>query len=178
MATDNTNGYEIRPSTEYFFAAFKDAFNHTWSKFLADDQKTEIVTFLTNDVTAFAMYMAFTVDGVRQLREQVFTNANVRDFILGVASAFYARISRMETEWAMLCERLVNSYSAGSHAVTDAVKDDYVAMPDPIAERMPDSKDVRGFIFSNRWLVVLCMIDQCITLGDVILLQPPGKKQK
>jgi hypothetical protein len=155
------------PSTDYYFERFRDAFTHTWLKFVAGEAKEGILKF-GGEIMGTAMFYAFTPAQLESLIEMVFKNQHVRDFVLSLTAIYHARIDRDAQEWNTLVERLAVSYDVT--AVQTASPDfdpKYRLMPNVYADRMPRREDIQGYLAGNRWLVVVCMIDQCITVGDL-----------
>lgn len=165
----NDNPVEI-PSTDYYFERFRDAFTHTYLKFVDGVSKEGILKF-NSEILSTSLYYAFTPAQLESLISMVFTNQAVRDFVLTLTSCYYARIDRGALEWNTLVERLANSYSVTMvHTVNPEFDPKYRLVPNVYAERLPEAADILGYLSANRWLVVLCMIDQCMNLADVTVL--------
>lgn len=168
------------PSTDYYFQHFRDAFSHTYMKFVESQGKEAIMNVLGTNVISTSLYVAFTPSPLESLVDLVFRNNYVRDFILTLSGIFYMRIDRGGLEWNTLVERLALSYAVTTVHTTNAEEFDnkYRLIPNVYSERLPEFKDIQGYLQGNRWLVVLCMIDQCITMGDLLLMasaKPPKK---
>jgi len=149
-------------------------------KFVESQGKEAIVAALGQSVIGTSMFYAFISGQLETLVDIVFRSNYVRDFILTLTSVFYMRIDRGSLEWNTLVERLTLSYGVATVHTTQAgdFNSKFRLIPNVYAERLPDNADIAGYLQGNRWLVVLCMIDQCITLGDLSVMtsaKPPKK---
>lgn len=156
------------PSTDYYTERFRDAFTHTWLKFVGTEAREGILKFCGESIIGTSMFYSFTPGQLETLIDMVFKNAHVRDFVLTLSTMFHMRIDRGALEWNTLVDRLASSYSVMVvHQDVGGINPKYQLVPGVYAERLPEMNDIQGYLSANRWLVILCMIDQCITIGDM-----------
>lgn len=157
------------PLTDYYFERFRDAFTHTWVKFVGTEERTSLLKFCGENILGTSMFYSFTPSQLETLIDTVFTNATVRDFILTLSAMFHMRIDRGELEWNTMVERLALSYNVTVvHTRQPETFDGkYRLIPNVYADRLPDEADILGYLSANRWLVTVCMIEQCMTIGDI-----------
>lgn len=153
--------------------AFRDAYDHTLSHFPDTPRRDTILKFVSGITMQYAMYLAFTSDGLVKMIKSVFGNDTVRDFTLRLTGAFFARLGVSERDASNLHEVLASAMCVFPATRVDVDKD-IIAIPEELRMRLPEYEDVRSLLLANKWLVAIVMISLYlrIELEDT----KPGKR--
>lgn len=98
------------------------------------------------------LYSFLTPDGIDTYRRIVFTNANNRDLIFAIYSAFVARYSNRQEDLEALHELIARSgalFSQGSEASL---------MPEELSTRMMTYDEILELLDGNPWIVCCSLI--------------------
>lgn len=98
------------------------------------------------------LYSFLTPDGIETYRNKVFTNANARDLIFSVYSAFVARYSNREEDLQALNELIARSGALFSQESKNDL------MPEELSTRMMTYDEILELLNDNPWIVSISLI--------------------
>jgi len=108
------------------------------------------------------LYSFLTVDGIDTYHRKVFTNANTRDLIFSIYSAFVARYSNKQEDLEALNELIARSGALFCQETNSSL------MPEELSSRMMTYDEILEVLSSNPWVVCVSLIlmywNQGITL--------------
>lgn len=134
--------------------AVTDAFEHVMAQFIGESA-TRVRGFLLQFTCSTSFYMAFSPNEFKQLMDTIFTQSDVRDFVMRVTSAFHARFGDGHAQYHSLLETLAWSYSQKD---PDPAVKAYLAIPEAISSRMPSRDDIANTLKANKWLVTMALL--------------------
>jgi hypothetical protein len=137
--------------------AFRDAYDHTLSHFPDITRRNTVLKFVSGITMQYAMYLAFTSDGLIRTMKDVFSNDIVRDFVLRLTGAFFTRLGVSEKDVNDLPEVLASAMCVFP-APSSSISLDTIAIPDELKTRLPEYEDVKTLLLTNKWLVTLVMV--------------------
>lgn len=134
--------------------AVTDAFDHVMAQFIGESA-TRVRSFLLQFTCSTSFYMAFSPNEFKQLMDTIFTQSDVRDFVMRVTAAFHARFGDGHAQYNSLLETLTWAYNQKD---PEPSLRGYMAIPEAIASRMPSREDVANLLKANKWLVTMALI--------------------
>jgi hypothetical protein len=137
--------------------AFRDAYDHTLSHYPDVTRRNAILKFVSGIVMQYAMYLAFTSDGLIKTMKNVFGNDTVRDFTLRLTGAFFVRLGISERDTNNLPEILASAMCVFP-AISANIDPGTVAIPEELKTRLPEYEDVKALLLANKWLMTIAMI--------------------
>lgn len=127
-----------------------NAYDHTLSMVVSEDGKAQVQSFILTLCSDISIHSVFTTAGGSKMVDLVFEISQVRDFVFRLTSEFYTRFGSGDEGSLMktLCNSLCVFSSAGK---------ENTLIPDSIASRLPEWKDIAEILRENKWLVVLTL---------------------
>lgn len=118
-------------------------------------------------------YLLVTTEGIQHAMKLVFTSASRQDFIMTLSFVFFSRWGHSPDDFSGLVENLARGATqsgvpivvvAGHESIRSI---DYRATPEAIADRLTEYEDARLILSANQWLVVVLMIQLCISIPAI-----------
>lgn len=133
---------------------FQEANGFCWEG-AGENTKKQMIPFLINRIAADVTPAMMTPTGINRLREQVFGNAQIRDYILKLSYVFFSRWAVSDTAVKALAANLSRGLSQTPY---DIEEKSAPVTPEDIMKRLGKREDIHLALISNPWLMIVVMI--------------------
>lgn len=133
---------------------FQEANGFCWDG-AGEETKKQMVPFLVNRISADVTPAMMTPKGLIKLRDEVFKNEHIRDFIMKLSYVFFGRWAASEAHVHALAHNLSRGLSQTPY---DVEEKSTVITPKEITDRLGKRTDIHNALISNPWLMIVVMI--------------------
>lgn len=133
---------------------FIDAFSReltVWSKVV----QGRLDEFISESVKLQSHSAFITTDGIEKIRNDVFADLTISDFVQSVSFRFFSFWGRSKEGIDELCALLA---LAATQPVYDDSDNSEVLLPDEYSERYKPEAEVFKLLKDNRWLVIVFLM--------------------
>ncbi len=133
---------------------FQEANGFCWEG-AGEETKRQLIPFLINRIAADVTPAMMTPAGITKLRDEVFKNEHIRDYVLKLSFIFNSRWAVSESAVRALAHNLSRGLSQTPYEVEDKSTP---VTPSEILKRLGTRSDIHTALISNPWLMIVVMI--------------------
>lgn len=117
--------------------------------------KKNVLPFMIKRILGDVPTVQMSPNGVKELRNEVYNNVEIRDFLLNLSFVFFSRWAASDEKVLSLAANLARGLSQGTF-VGDNIA--VSAVPDEVSNRLSKREDVFNLLASNQWLICVIMM--------------------
>ncbi len=120
-----------------------------------DKTKKNVLQFMIKRILGDIPTVQMSPNGVKELRNEVYNNIEVRDFLLNLSFVFFSRWAASDAQVLALAANLARGLSQGTFVGENIAVS---AVPDEVLNRLAKREDVFNLLASNQWLICVIMM--------------------
>lgn len=144
-------------------SVFQESYEHTLSQVLGDT-RYPVLQFTAKIVLQNKAHMLVTEEGLLHAIALVFEHEAHRDFVFSLSFTFFSRLGEDEKHMHGLINNLARGVSTSSLVLPEVSLSDFNAMPTVLSARLATFFNAKQLLESNKWLVVLLLLQLCIAV--------------
>lgn len=170
MALDNTRMKEID-------LIYAEAFTHAVSSLEMETRKAVLLSW-RKIVSTEKAYLLVTEGGSERIRNNIFSDSILTDFVLQFTYVFMSMWSAEPEEVKSFIQKIAVNLSQTMGGPNKTVDENYAATPKDITGRMSTQEDIISLLSNNTWLLLIVVSSIFMTFTQVdILARGAGAKE-
>ena len=158
---------------------FKEALSQSIASY-SERNRIAIYELLLHICGELRPYMVVTPAGAEAISDRIFSNDIHRDFIFTLLFNFTPRLSidRIEENFAYVVRSLafglsnINKINIPGYATAN---EDHIKLPEEVVDRLPTESSIIQLLKSNKWLVMILLINLYMSVADFEVSAESGK---
>lgn len=112
-------------------------------------EKNNVDAFIGNLVLRQLPSSVLTNEGIVSMTQTVFHDTEIRDFIFNLTNNFFTRLGGGDQAFEGIVDAICDGMLQNGN---------YCALPEDIAKRLMDCKDIKNHLLGNKWLVTILLL--------------------